>query len=1429
MWLFYASSVILISLSIFASRLIFRLVFNSLPALLIWQKVAKSVDENAGNDIIFNFLFVDKGFLNLKGYLYLFFNLIVFGALFLFPERADGQSMVVSSYLNAGDPRDEWTELLVIEDNLDVRNWTFGDNNSAQDGWQTPVTFNSIPFWQHLRAGTIVVIFHRPVNSSGTPHPLDVDPADGYIQLAANNSTYFTGGVFGSDPLWDGNTLNIASAGDVIRILNSSGVFIHALGHRSTPGISFTALPNPKLNHTQILASNEAVFVCPGSVIEEYGTNAPQVGTTYTAKASVPNVSRGLPNSNAAYPDENRNFWRSTRQPSWNSPVLNAAVDAGNSQVTLSWSPTITDPYPADNTTGYLILRNTSNSFTNPTDGLTYAAGAFIGSAEVLASLNGSANNSYVDVVSLSCNDTYYYRIYPYRFSADNQGNTDAARGRAYNENQFASAQVSLVAPVAPTSISSSHNNLCTGSLPATITLTATGGSGQTLQWFSGSCGGSVIGTGSTLTIPPPASTTTYYARWSTYNSCYSACVSIIITVSPANNPSVSIVASPGNTVCAGTQVVVTATPVSSSNPSYQWFLNGNPAGTNQSTFTFIPVAGNVVSVQMTSVEPCSGSPVNSNSIAFTVTAQLTPGVVISPAAPSVCENDEVTFTALPTNGGSNPVYAWYLNGALQAATQDEFTYSPENEDDVYVVLTSNATCITAQQAISGTATVSVTASYQTAVNILASENPACEFRNVTFSASSLTGGAGLNYKWFVNAVEQDETSATFTYIPQADDAVFAMQYDNASCAVSPGTSNTITMQIVERVYSSVEITPDQFEVCSGTAVTVTATSLNGGTTPTYLWFVNNTLQAGIHGTVFTFIPELWDMVHVALQSSESCIVYNPVVSLPLIFSVTPNSIPEVTLSASQLTICSGDPVTFTANPANGGDNPSFIFYVNGNPLPLQQSNQLLWYPENGDVFYVSMQSDDPCAESGWFDSPPQTIAVSSMLLVSVALEDPGTLCMGVPATIIANPVNQGPDPDYEWFVNGSSVGSTSIPEFLLANPVNGDQIGVRLTNSSSCASGSPALSASLILNVLNSQQAGVSISASHDPACEGEQVRFTAIADNGGSEPSYQWFVNDLPVGSNVDYLEYVPVQNDRVRVEMTSGLSACITGNPASSNVWQVNVSPLLIPGLSVLASAAEICSGDNVRYTAIPENGGLSPDIKWFVNDLQTASGEIFDYQPAQSDEVYAVLTSSEACLVAPGFTSEKVCVAVISGPVASVLLSSDAGTVCPGAEVLFTAEPLNGGTNPEFNWLVNGVEMASSGNSFSYIALNGDVVRVEVSSSELCALNSPAAMEEVVALQPCGITVRFPNGFTPDGDGLNDVFLPVTGDFTPTAYRLLVFNRWGEVIFESADFRQGWDGTYKGRLAPQGIYYYKVEIEASGYNIKSPVLGYFMLLN
>src|SRR6185369_3256963 len=76
---------------------------------------------------------------------------------------------------------------------------------------------------------------------------------------------------------------------------------------------------------------------------------------------------------------------------------------------------------------------------------------------------------------------------------------------------------------------------------------------------------------------------------------------------------------------------------------------------------------------------------------------------------------------------------------------------------------------------------------------------------------------------------------------------------------------------------------------------------------------------------------------------------------------------------------------------------------------------------------------------------------------------------------------------------------------------------------------------------------------------------------------------------------------------------------------------------------------------------------------------------------------------------------------------------------------------------------------------------------------------------------------PNSFSPNGDGMNDIFyLRGTGLFRIKSLR--VFDRWGEVVFEKTEVPVnnpsfGWDGTYKGRKAAAGVYVYQVEIICS----------------
>ena len=94
-----------------------------------------------------------------------------------------------------------------------------------------------------------------------------------------------------------------------------------------------------------------------------------------------------------------------------------------------------------------------------------------------------------------------------------------------------------ITAPTAPASASTDANNFYSNA-GGTLNLSATGGSGTTLQWYSGGCGsGTTIGSGSPLNIPKPTASTTYYARWETVGCTSSSCVPVPVTVLPPTTP----------------------------------------------------------------------------------------------------------------------------------------------------------------------------------------------------------------------------------------------------------------------------------------------------------------------------------------------------------------------------------------------------------------------------------------------------------------------------------------------------------------------------------------------------------------------------------------------------------------------------------------------------------------------------------------------------------------------------------------------------------------------------------------------------------------------------------------------------------------------------------------------------------------------------
>jgi gliding motility-associated-like protein/uncharacterized repeat protein (TIGR01451 family) len=102
---------------------------------------------------------------------------------------------------------------------------------------------------------------------------------------------------------------------------------------------------------------------------------------------------------------------------------------------------------------------------------------------------------------------------------------------------------------------------------------------------------------------------------------------------------------------------------------------------------------------------------------------------------------------------------------------------------------------------------------------------------------------------------------------------------------------------------------------------------------------------------------------------------------------------------------------------------------------------------------------------------------------------------------------------------------------------------------------------------------------------------------------------------------------------------------------------------------------------------------------------------------------------------------------------------------------------------------------------------------------CISTASLEVEEI-----CEPTVFAPNAFTPDGDGLNDVFYVYANNCI--TYNLRILNRRGQTVFYSEDATVGWDGMYEGTEAPVGVYVYRINyrgLDFEGIRVKKKILG------
>jgi hypothetical protein len=852
------------------------------------------------------------------------------------------------------------------------------------------------------------------------------------------------------------------------------------------------------------------------------------------------------------------------------------------------------------------------------------------------------------------------------------------------------------------------------------------------------------------------------------HNSCGDGTSSSLsVTVNPYLPVSVSIVASQ-NPCCAGANITFTATWANGgSSPVFQWKKNGANAGTNSSTYAYIPVNNDIIQCILTSsvLCPTAGSnPATSNSITMTVNANLAASVVIY-ANPSgaICQGTTVTFTATPTNGGSTPAYQWKVNGGNVGTNSTTYISNTLNNNDIVTcVMTSNYMCATGNPATSNPITMVVNTNMSPGVTIAASANPSCLGSPVTFTATPTNGGSGPVYQWKVNGGTVGGSGPTYTYNPVNGDNVLCIMTSNYQCLNSgsnPATSNSITMQVVTNVTVSCNITASPSNVvCAGDVVTFTCNTTTGGTSPSFQWKVNGS-NVGSNSPTYQYAPSNSDNVLCIMTSSLPCAVAgsNPATSNTITMTVQPINAVSISVAASPSgPICQGTAVTFTATSNNEGTSPVYQWKKNGANVG---SNSYIYVDanlNNGDQILCVLTSNVTCPTNNPATSNTISMTVTQYQDVSIIIgASANPVCTGSSVTFNATPTNGGSSPAYQWKKNGVVVAGNNTTQYTYV-PANGDQVVCVLTSSYQCPSPgtNPATSNLITMLVQDNIDVYVTISTTTNPSCNFQPVMYTADDHNtGGTVPAYSWRVNNVVAGNNSFQFQYTPSNNDQIKCILTSN-SSCASNNPGTSTTIIQSVIDSIPVTISLSASATSICHGTKVTFTAHPDNPGTTPIYYWYVHDsLINNNDTIFEtYALQDQDKVKCIVHSSLACAKDNPATSNEIQMNVSQTKPVSILINAKPGSsVCKGESVTFKADSVNGGANPVFQWKLNGSDIGTNIDSISINTLsNLDNIECILTSSELCPTpGTNPATSNVITMN---ISPVSDGGILPEGDSI-----------------------------------------------------------------------------
>jgi gliding motility-associated-like protein len=413
-----------------------------------------------------------------------------------------------------------------------------------------------------------------------------------------------------------------------------------------------------------------------------------------------------------------------------------------------------------------------------------------------------------------------------------------------------------------------------------------------------------------------------------------------------------------------------------------------------------------------------------------------------------------------------------------------------------------------------------------------------------------------------------------------------------------------------------------------------------------------------------------------------------------------------------------------------------------------------------------------------------------------------GPICTGTAVHFAASTTNAGGGTvTYNFKVNGISVQNTLSNVFNPITLVNGDIVTCDISIAGGiCLTINTATSLPITVTVLPSLNASIAIVATSTNVCAGTAVAFTAASNNEGTNPLYQWKINGVNVGTNATTFTTSGLNNnDVVSCELTSN-AICVTNVISLSNNIAVTVNPAPNPLLIVTASDNNICPNTPVTFTATPSNIGGAAVYQWKLNgnNVGTNSTTYFNNNLSNGDNVECVLGTTKICTLLPVVLNSNVGIIVKPKPIIS--FNPAAPTILIGNSVTLNATVT--GNIATYTWTPpTGLSSTVSNNPIAS-PTQTTTYKLRVTSTDNCIADSSLTVKVLT-------NTFIPNSFTPNADGKNDVFrIPPSAALRNLQY-FIVFNRYGNKIFETTDITKGWDGTYQGTQSSIGAYTYMIK--------------------